>query len=542
MANREFTNDKISMEVKSWTLEWEYVMKYIGKKLKSSVLSWVVICFVAINALAVSTQGSNVVYISDNITAPPDSSVTVPITIIDATGVAAVGIKLSYNASVVNVTGATNGSFFQKPGDFFAFDNRNSTNGWVTINTYITGTDLTGNVTIANLTLKAVGKKGSTSHLNLSVLAMSNQYGVNLPRNTSNGTFSIINQPPVLTSIGDKTVNEGQTLVFTISATDPDGDTLTYSAANIPAGAVFNALTRNFSWTPASDQSGTYPDVQFRVSDGTLVDSENITITVNNVNNPPSINGLVNQSGNINTEWSYDISSKISDPEGDILTVTTNDNNISVTGFVLRFNYSVVVTNKPVIVTVSDGLLSSSQTIFVSTLENTLPLLTNPSSSQLIPDDTDGTPLWGETSILNITATDTSGIASVSINLSAIGRSTVQPMVNIDGNIWSVTTNASAGTPNQTYQLRVNATDIYGNSNNSVSIPLVVMRNGDVDGNNQVNIVDAMLLANYVSFSGMYVISNEFVSDVAGNGIVDIADAMLLANSVSYPDQGYILR
>jgi hypothetical protein len=176
-------------------------------------------------------------------------------------------------------------------------------------------------------------------------------------------------------------------------------------------------------------------------------------------------------------------------------------------------------------------------------LENTAPILTDPSSSQVIPDDTDGIPLWGETSILNITATDTSGIAGVSINLSAIGGASAQAMVNSEGNIWSVPTNATAGTSPLTYELMINVTDIYGNSNTSVSIPLVVIKNGDVTGNGVVNITDAMLLSNYVSYSGMYSISNEFVADVTGDGTVNIIDAMILANYVSYPGSpGYILH
>jgi len=39
------------------------------------------------------------------------------------------------------------------------------------------------------------------------------------------------NKPPVLGAIGNKSVNEGSTLTFTVSATDADGDSLTYSAA-----------------------------------------------------------------------------------------------------------------------------------------------------------------------------------------------------------------------------------------------------------------------------------------------------------------------
>ena len=88
--------------------------------------------------------------------------------------------------------------------------------------------------------------------------------------------------------IGDKPVNEGELLEFTISATDPDGDSLTYSASNLPSGASFDPSTQTFSWTPA--QAGTYAGIHFEVSDGELTDSEDMTITVSTVS-PPSGGG-----------------------------------------------------------------------------------------------------------------------------------------------------------------------------------------------------------------------------------------------------------
>ncbi|MHA2066129.1 MAG: putative Ig domain-containing protein, partial [Candidatus Thorarchaeota archaeon] len=90
----------------------------------------------------------------------------------------------------------------------------------------------------------------------------------------------VTNRPPVLGSIGNRTVNEEELLQFTVSATDPDGDTLTYSASNLPSGAGFNAGSRTFSWTPSTGQAGTYSNVRFEVTDGSLTDLENITITV----------------------------------------------------------------------------------------------------------------------------------------------------------------------------------------------------------------------------------------------------------------------
>ena len=90
------------------------------------------------------------------------------------------------------------------------------------------------------------------------------------------------NRAPILNPIGDKSIDEGSLLEFTIPASDPDGDSLTYSADNLPTGATFDPATRTFSWTPDYGWEGTYPNVHFEVTDGYLTDAEDITITVNN--------------------------------------------------------------------------------------------------------------------------------------------------------------------------------------------------------------------------------------------------------------------
>jgi len=103
-------------------------------------------------------------------------------------------------------------------------------------------------------------------------------------------TVTNTNRLPVLTlSTATPTVAEGATLAapaFTVTATDVDGDPLTFSATGLPAGATFNTSTGAFSWTPAFTQAGSYA-VIFSVSDGTDGDSETATITVTNVNHPP---------------------------------------------------------------------------------------------------------------------------------------------------------------------------------------------------------------------------------------------------------------
>lgn len=87
----------------------------------------------------------------------------------------------------------------------------------------------------------------------------------------------VANQPPVLEPIGDRAIQQGQRLTFTVTAVDPDGDALTYTAENLPPGATF--VNQVFDWTPAA--AGTFADVRFRVTDGFGgEDEERITIVV----------------------------------------------------------------------------------------------------------------------------------------------------------------------------------------------------------------------------------------------------------------------
>lgn len=92
------------------------------------------------------------------------------------------------------------------------------------------------------------------------------------------------NRPPILAPIGTKTVSEGQLLSFTLSASDPDGDRLTYSASGLSAGATLTGPT--FNWTPSYSQAGSY-SVTFTVSDGVLTDSKTATVTV--LDAPPAV-------------------------------------------------------------------------------------------------------------------------------------------------------------------------------------------------------------------------------------------------------------
>lgn len=172
--------------------------------------------------------------------------------------------------------------------------------------------------------------------------------------------------------------------------------------------------------------------------------------------------------------------------------------------------------------------------------EVTPPQVINPQAAPLyIPEDTDLDPRWGESSQLNITVIDDCGVAGVTINLSSIGGLPDQDMTHIPGtDIWTVTTNASTGTAlshNETYlphNLTVCAEDIFGNVNTSVSIQLVVIKNGDVSENGELTLYDAMYLARHILGKSGYETMNGCIGEVSGNGALSLYDAMYLAKHI----------
>ncbi len=85
---------------------------------------------------------------------------------------------------------------------------------------------------------------------------------------------------PVLAAIGPQSVDQGGVLNFTVSATDPDLDALTYSLDGGPAGASIHPINGLFIWSPGPLQgAGNYP-VTIRVSDGDQMDSALVVIRV----------------------------------------------------------------------------------------------------------------------------------------------------------------------------------------------------------------------------------------------------------------------
>ncbi|MFZ0826186.1 MAG: putative Ig domain-containing protein [Verrucomicrobiia bacterium] len=94
------------------------------------------------------------------------------------------------------------------------------------------------------------------------------------------------NTPPVLAPIGDQTVNVGQTVAFTASATDTDAppQTLTFTLLSGPGSATLNPNTGAFSWRPAVTDANTVNPISLMVADDgipSLSATQSFTVTVN---------------------------------------------------------------------------------------------------------------------------------------------------------------------------------------------------------------------------------------------------------------------
>ena len=101
-------------------------------------------------------------------------------------------------------------------------------------------------------------------------------------------TVTGVNDPPAAQAASLAT-NEDTSLAGSLSATDPDGDSLTFAVSGQPAhGALsLDAATGAFTYTPDADFSGA-DTFSFTVSDGEAVSTPaTVEITVNEVNDPP---------------------------------------------------------------------------------------------------------------------------------------------------------------------------------------------------------------------------------------------------------------
>jgi len=130
------------------------------------------------------------------------------------------------------------------------------------------------------------------------------------------------NRAPTITGTPPTSATAGVAYSFRPSASDPDGDSLTFSIENRPSWASFSTSSGRLSGTPGTNDAGTYGNIRITVSDGKTSASLgpfSITVTASEPENrPPTISGT--PSTTIVQGTAYSFRPTASDPDGDILT------------------------------------------------------------------------------------------------------------------------------------------------------------------------------------------------------------------------------
>ncbi|MEE4163320.1 MAG: putative Ig domain-containing protein, partial [Woeseiaceae bacterium] len=81
------------------------------------------------------------------------------------------------------------------------------------------------------------------------------------------------NSPPSISGSPDESIEVGFEYTFTPTASDPDGDTLTFSIEGLPAWADFDTATGTLWGTPAAGDENVYSNIVVSVTDGEFTES-----------------------------------------------------------------------------------------------------------------------------------------------------------------------------------------------------------------------------------------------------------------------------
>ena len=224
-------------------------------------------------------------------------------------------------------------------------------------------------------------KVGDAGTYNITITA---DDGTNKVEKTITILINAKNKPPIITILQDNIiVREGETIRITANATDPEGKptTLTYTGW----------MTMETKTTDYKD-AGIY-NVTLTANDGEMTTMKDITITVKDVNRPPTINTLQNIV--VTEEETITLTPTIQDPDGDNTTTTyetpfdnigtwqtkkgdagTYTKTIKTSDGVLEATASITITikakNQPPTITVSDVTVKEGETITIT------PTITDP--------------------------------------------------------------------------------------------------------------------------------------------------------------------
>jgi VCBS repeat-containing protein len=127
-------------------------------------------------------------------------------------------------------------------------------------------------------------------------------------------TVTAVNDPPFLANAPRETAIEGVTYRYDLAATDPDGTTPTISAPTLPSWLTFTPPA-TISGTPGDADVGAH-DVTMSITDGIAPAVQvPFRITVEDVDIPPSISPIPEQTATEGTPFDLDLASFVRDSD-----------------------------------------------------------------------------------------------------------------------------------------------------------------------------------------------------------------------------------
>ncbi|MGO2373739.1 MAG: tandem-95 repeat protein [Pseudoalteromonas prydzensis] len=178
-------------------------------------------------------------------------------------------------------------------------------------------------------------------------------------------TINIINDLPVISGVPSLAVNENDLYSFVPTATDNDGDNLSFSIENKPSWLNFDTTTGQLSGRPSNADVGRYTGITVSVTDGVASQSLTpFTLTVVNVNDAPTISG--SPATSIAQDTGYSFTPVVSDIDNTSLSLTIANKPSWATFDSTSGTLSGIPTRDDVglysniLISVSDGQLSST--------------------------------------------------------------------------------------------------------------------------------------------------------------------------------------
>jgi len=257
--------------------------------------------------------------------------------------------NLSANPTSLTVNGGTNGTSTVTVTALYGLNacyTLSATNLPAGVSASLNTNPLTGGASLLTLTASNNIISGTT---NVTVIATAGLISHTTTVALTLNAVTPPNTPPVLAGIGNRTVNVGQTVAFTASATDTDSppQTLTFALLAGATNATLNTNSGAFSFRPLVTQANSTNGFTLQVSDNgspPLSATQSFTVTVNPLSTP----GFANISA-AGGQFSFNVSGQ-SGPDYAIETSTnlTQWSNVFITNSpALPFIWTDAVTNSP---------------------------------------------------------------------------------------------------------------------------------------------------------------------------------------------------